>query len=60
MPFLFISLVRYYAPKLIHSENLVPSNALPNPSKLQVALLAMLVLFSPLAIDIYLPALPQI
>ncbi len=29
-------------------------------SKLQVALLAMLVLFSPLAIDIYLPALPQI
>ena len=38
----------------------MPSNALPNPSKLQVALLAMLVLFSPLAIDIYLPALPQI
>ena len=31
-----------------------------SPSKLQVALLAMLVLFSPLAIDIYLPALPQI
>ncbi|NOH99030.1 multidrug effflux MFS transporter [Vibrio sp. 99-70-13A1] len=31
-----------------------------NNSKLQVALLAMLVLFSPLAIDIYLPALPQI
>lgn len=38
----------------------MPSNALPTPSKLQVALLAMLVLFSPLAIDIYLPALPQI
>ncbi|MDK9759250.1 multidrug effflux MFS transporter, partial [Vibrio sp. D173a] len=36
------------------------SNVLPSPSKLQVALLAMLVLFSPLAIDIYLPALPQI
>ena len=31
-----------------------------SPSKLQIALLAMLVLFSPLAIDIYLPALPQI
>ena len=60
MPFLFISLVGYYAPKLTHPENLVPSNALPTPSKLQVALLAMLVLFSPLAIDIYLPALPQI
>ncbi|OEF59452.1 Bcr/CflA family drug resistance efflux transporter [Vibrio tasmaniensis 1F-267] len=60
MPFLFISLVGYYAPKLTHSENLVPSNVLPTPSKLQVALLAMLVLFSPLAIDIYLPALPQI
>jgi len=38
----------------------VSSNVLPSPSKLQVALLAMLVLFSPLAIDIYLPALPQI
>lgn len=31
-----------------------------NSSKLQMVLLTLLVLFSPLAIDIYLPALPQI
>ncbi|WP_332404352.1 multidrug effflux MFS transporter [Vibrio metschnikovii] len=34
--------------------------ALPTPSRLQMVLLTLLVLFSPLAIDIYLPALPKI
>ncbi|MEZ9230862.1 multidrug effflux MFS transporter [Vibrio amylolyticus] len=32
---------------------------LDNPSKIQLAVLTMLVLFSPLGIDIYLPAFPQ-
>ncbi|WED21799.1 multidrug effflux MFS transporter [Vibrio sp. JC009] len=31
-----------------------------NPSKMQLTMLVLLVLFSPLAIDIYLPALPEI
>jgi len=38
----------------VHSSNQLQH------SKIQLALLTMLVLFSPLAIDIYLPALPQI
>lgn len=41
-------------------EFLVSATTPQSNSKFQVALLAMLVLFSPLAIDIYLPALPQI
>ncbi len=36
------------------------SSTQTNVTKMQFALLTMLVLFSPLAIDIYLPALPQI
>ncbi len=57
----------YHAWFIVHGEILITEVGVNvsvtqsvGPGKLQMVLLTLLVLFSPLAIDIYLPALPQI
>lgn len=61
MPLFSISRCMYHAPIFkIESECEVKQAVPSQVSKQQMVLLTLLVLFSPLAIDIYLPALPQI
>ena len=58
MSLVFISSLSYTEPNYITHGFLVPVSSTASPAKSQLILLTLLVLFSPLAIDIYLPAFP--